>query len=277
MSKPTLAAAMSDKPAAPATPIPSSTLLLLRDDAASGLQVFMVKRNHAIDFASGAMVFPGGKLAEGDFDPALGRHARPGSFDPALTPFALGAIREAFEESGLLLARPKGDGSLLSAARADALTGWRDRLNTGAATLRELAEAEQLDFALDTLVPFAHWVTPQPMPKRFDTWFFLAQAPAGQIGQHDGSESIESEWVGPNAALADYEAKRRTIVFATRMQLLKLGRADSVASAVANAQQEPIITVTPVLDKNAPGEPHLRIPAEAGYGVTEVPLSRVGM
>lgn len=256
---------------------PSSTVLMVRDGAA-GLEVFMVKRNHAIDFASGAMVFPGGKLADGDSDPVLmGRHARPGAFDPALTYFAFGAIREAFEESGLLLARAKGDGALLSAARVETLDHWREPLNRGEKTLRDMAETEGLDYALDTLVPFAHWITPDVMPKRFDTWFFLAPAPADQIGVHDGSESVESEWVGAQAALNDWEAKTRTIVFATRMQLVKLARSGTVAEAVATAKRDPIIDVMPVLDKTSFSEPHLRIPAEAGYGVTEVPLSRVGM
>ncbi|MEK9968047.1 MAG: hypothetical protein VW600_02850 [Ferrovibrio sp.] len=256
---------------------PSSTVLMVRDGAA-GLEVFMVKRNHAIDFASGAMVFPGGKLAEGDSDPVLtGRHARPGKFDPALTAFAFGAIREAFEESGLLLARAKGDGNLLPAARVETLGHWREPLNRGDKTLRDMAEAEGLDYALDTLVPFAHWITPEVMPKRFDTWFFLAPAPADQIGVHDGSESVESEWVGAQQALDDWEAKTRTIVFATRMQLVKLARSRNVAEAVAACGTAAIVDVMPVLDKTSFAEPHLRIPAEAGYGITEVPLSRVGM
>lgn len=256
---------------------PSSTVLMVRDGSV-GLEVFMVKRNHAIDFASGAMVFPGGKLAEGDSDPVLmGRHARPGDFAPALTPFAFGAIREAFEESGLLLARAKGEGHLLPASRVEKLDHWREPLNRGEKTLRDMAEAEGIDYALDTLVPFAHWITPEVMPKRFDTWFFLAPAPSDQIGVHDGSESVESEWVGAQAALDDWEAKTRTIVFATRMQLLKLARARDVAEAVAQTRRDPIVDVMPVLDKVSFAEPHLRIPAEAGYGVTEVPLSRVGM
>jgi 8-oxo-dGTP pyrophosphatase MutT (NUDIX family) len=256
---------------------PSSTVLMVRDGT-DGLEVFMVKRNHAIDFASGALVFPGGKLADGDSDPVLmGRHARPGDFDPALTSFAFGAIREAFEESGLLLARAKGDGALLSAARVETLGHWREPLNRGEKTLRDMAETEGLDYALDTLVPFAHWITPDVMPKRFDTWFFLAPAPADQIGVHDGSESVESEWIGAQAALDSWEAKTRTIVFATRMQLVKLARSGTAAEAVAATRRETVVDVMPVLDKTSFDEPHLRIPAEAGYGVTEVPLSRVGM
>lgn len=264
-------------PLPPKPPLPSSTMLMLRDDAEAGLQVFMVKRNYAIDFASGALVFPGGKLAEGDFDPALSSHVTPGNFAADLLPYALGAIRESFEESGLLLARPKGSARFLDAARVQQLHDWREPLNRGERSLRDLAEAEQIDFALDALVPFAHWITPQNMPKRFDTWFFLAPAPADQIGSHDGSEAVESEWVNPDAALAAWEAKQKTIVFATRMQLVKLARSRDCATAFKAAATDRIISVMPVLDKEAPGEPHLRIPEEAGYGVTSVPLSKIGM
>jgi 8-oxo-dGTP pyrophosphatase MutT (NUDIX family) len=261
----------------PAALLPSSTVLLVRDGTA-GLEVFMVKRHHAIDFASGAMVFPGGKLCAGDRDPVLSeRHARPGRFAADLTPFAFAAIREAFEETGLLLARRKGGERLLGAADVEVLQRWREPLNREEKSLAEMAEVEGLEYALDVLAPFAHWITPEAMPKRFDTWFFLAAAPEGQIGMHDGSESVDSAWLGAQQALDDWEAKRRTIVFATRMQLVKLARAKAVAAALAAAEREPVIDVLPVLDKNAPGEPHLRIPAEAGYGVTEVPLSRIGM
>lgn len=273
-----MSASPKDAPAAAPKPaLPSSTMLMLRDDAEAGLQVFMVKRNYAIDFASGALVFPGGKLAEGDSDPRLGNHLRQGRLGADLLPYALGAIRESFEESGLLLAREKGSDRFLDAARVEKLDGWREPLNKGEKTLLDLAEAEGIEYAVDAVVPFAHWVTPVSMPKRFDTWFFLAPAPADQIGSHDGGESVESEWINPNTALAEWEAKTKTIVFATRMQLVKLGRSRTSSDAFKASAADPIMTVMPVLDKDAPGEPHLRIPAEAGYGITSVPLSRVGM
>lgn len=257
---------------------PASTMLMIRDrNGGPGLEVFMVKRNHAIEFASGAMVFPGGKLDKGDSDPRLGRHVRPGNFAPDLSPFALGAVREAFEESGLLLARRKGSAHFLSADEVAALDSWRAPLNAGEKGLADLAEAENLDYALDALLPFAHWIAPALAPKRFNTWFFLSPAPADQIGAHDGGESIESEWLEPNEALADWEAKTRSIVFPTRMQLWKLGRAKSCAEAFENCRSEAIVDVLPVLDKDAPGGPRLCIPAEAGYGLTSIPLSQIGL
>lgn len=255
---------------------PASTILLVRDGA-SGLEVFMVKRNHAIDFASGALVFPGGKVAEGDTGPGLAAHCSdPGqAVDETLRGMMLAGIREAFEESGLLLARARGEAALLDAARAEALAHWRRPLDKGETTMQAFAEAEGLVFALDQLVPFAHWITPTFMPKRFDTAFFIARAPDGQIGSHDGSESVDSLWISPAEALQGAAEGRFAMVVATRMNVELLGRAASADEALAQAAARPVVTVEPVLDRNAPGGPVLRIPADAGYDVTEIPVDRI--
>ncbi|MFC3227143.1 hypothetical protein ACFOGJ_07885 [Marinibaculum pumilum] len=256
---------------------PASTILLVRDGAAGGLEVFMVKRHHAIDFASGALVFPGGKLAEGDSDPALATHCTDGgaTMDDRSRGMMVAGIREAFEESGLLLARAKGESALLDADRAHALAPWRPKLDKGEETMRAFAEAEGLDFALDALVPFAHWVTPTFMPKRFDTAFYIAHAPEGQIGRHDGSESVDSLWITPSEALKGAEEGRFAMVVATRLNVELLGRAATADEAIARARARPIVTVEPVLDKEAPGGAVLRIPAEAGYGISEVKVDRI--
>ncbi len=89
------------------------------------------------------------------------------------------------------------------------------------------------------------------MPKRYDTHFFLAIAPADQLALHDGTESVDSAWVAPDAALAAADAGRRTIIFPTRMNLAELARAGSIAEAVARATREPIVTVLPQLDAEA--------------------------
>ncbi len=256
---------------------PASTILLVRDGDAGGLEVFMVKRHHAIDFASGALVFPGGKLAEGDQDAALAGHCQDGPVIPDVTErgMMIAGIREAFEESGLLLARAKGEEALLDAARAHALAPWRPRLDKGEVGMRAFAEAEGLVFALDQLVPFAHWVTPTFMPKRFDTAFYIAPAPAGQVGRHDGSESVDSLWISPAEALRGAEDGRFAMVVATRLNVEMLGRAATAAEALAQAASRPIVTVEPVLDKTAPGGAVLRIPADAGYRVSEIAVERI--
>lgn len=256
---------------------PASTILLVRDGDAGGLEVFMVKRHHAIDFASGALVFPGGKVAEGDFDPALAAHCNDGPhrIDARRRAMMIAGIREAFEESGLLLARAKGEEGLLDGARCQALADWRPRLDKGEAGMRAFAEAEGLVFALDQLVDFAHWITPTFMPKRFDTAFYVARAPQGQIGRHDGSESVDSLWITPQEALQGAEDGRFAIVVATRLNVELLGRGRTVAEVLAQAASRPLVPVEPVLDKTAPGGAVLRIPAEAGYGVSEVPVGRI--
>lgn len=268
-----LAADASRAPAAR----PASTILLIRDGEAGGLEVFMVKRHHAIDFASGALVFPGGKLAEGDQDPALAAHCEDGPASPDATArgMMIAGIREAFEESGLLLARGKGEAALLDAARAQALAPWRPRLDRGEVGMRAFAEGESLVFALDQLVPFAHWVTPTFMPKRFDTAFYIALAPAGQVGRHDGSESVDSLWISPAEALQGAEDGRFAMVVATRLNVELLGRAATAAEALAQAASRPIVMVEPVLDKEAPGGAVLRIPADAGYGISEIAVDRI--
>lgn len=251
-------------------PIPSATILLVRDGA-EGLEAFMVKRHHQIDFASGALVFPGGKTAPGDADPRLRELARGAQgLDAAQLTLRAAAIREAFEESGLLLARPKGGASFVAGAALERLTPERETLNSGALGLADLLAREGLELALDALVPFAHWITPSFMPKRFDTHFYIAAAPAAQTGRHDGTESVDSVWIRPQDAVSRPE--QWTVIFPTRMNLLKLGRSATVAEALAAAHATPVVTVEPRVEQRADG-PILRLPVEAGYGDVAEPLS----
>ena len=251
---------------------PASTVLLLRDVPA-GMEVFMVVRHHQIDFASGALVFPGGSVDPGDRDPRvrLGCAGAEGLEDEALA-FRVAAIREAFEECGVLLARPRGAEALVGADRLARLEErYRRALERDEIRIADMLEAEDLELACDWLVPYARWITPEIMPKRFDTWFFLATAPADQIAVHDGTESVDSVWIRPQDACAEADAGRRTVIFPTRMNLEKLARSRSVAEAFAAARAEPVVTVLPRVEK-APGGRIMRIPIEAGYGISEVHL-----
>ena len=248
-----------------AQPRPASTILLLRDGPA-GLETFMVVRHHQIDFASGALVFPGGRMEpadeelaaklEGDeADCGRGRRPRLQPSDP-LSPLKVAAIREAFEECGVLLARAKGEVGLASARRAAAL----DR----SAPFAELMASESLIPALENLVPFAHWITPAFAPKRFDTHFFLAVAPPDQALAHDGREAVDSVWISPREALAEH-GKRFKLLFPTERNLWKLSAHADAASALAAARASPVVTVLPE-KVTVDGGPGLRIPAQAGYG-----------
>ena len=106
--------------------------------------------------------------------------------------FRIAGVREAFEECGILLARKRGERAVIAAADLKGIEDrWRKKLAKDEATIVDLVEAEDLELATDMMVPYAHWITPTFAPKRFDTWFFLAEAPEDQIALHDGSESVE--------------------------------------------------------------------------------------
>ncbi len=154
----------------------------------------MMVRHYEIDFNSGALVFPGGSVDKGDQEiiakPAL--YSGGEGLDAGALSFRIAAIRETFEESGILLARPRGSKALVDAKRAGEIeAAHRAALCEGKTTFLEVLTDNGMLLALDELVPYAHWITPEGMPKRFDTWFFLAAAPPEQVGAHDGKESTE--------------------------------------------------------------------------------------
>jgi len=210
-----------------APPRPASTIVLMRDSLA-GLEVCMVVRHHEIDFASGALVFPGGRLESSDGELATA-FAGDGAADPLLA-LKIAAIREAYEECGLLIARPRGADALAPPARVLSL----DRTAPFAA----LIARENLVPATDALVAFARWITPAFLPKRFDTHFFLALAPPGQALAHDGREAVDSIWISPRQALAE-RGRRFKLLFPTERNLWKLARFDDTASALEAARAAP--------------------------------------
>ncbi len=247
---------------------PASTVLLLRDSAAAEIEVFMMVRHHQIEFNSGALVFPGGSVDKGDQEIVARSdlYSSGDGLDPQALGFRIAGIRETFEESGILLARPRGSAALIDAAAARKIEAeHRLALCEGKISFLEVIEAHGLVLALDALVPYAHWITPEGMPKRFDTWFFLAAAPPDQLGAHDGRESTDSIWVSPREAVAGGEDGRFKLPFPTTRNLIRLGQQSAVAAALAAAQAMEIVTVMPVMTKTANGGRQLRIPREAGY------------
>ena len=160
----------------------------------------------------------------------------------------------------MLLARPRGAVALIDDARCAAIAA-----KAAGRSFSELIAAEDLSLALDALTPFAHWITPPIMPKRFDTHFYIAPAPADQSALHDGSESVDSTWINPTRALADAGIGKYTIVLATRLNLQRLGESHDVASALAAVRARRIVTVEPTAVKSETGFT-LTIPREAGYG-----------
>lgn len=250
----------------PVPPVDASTVLLIRDSA-DGIEVFMVVRHQKIEFAGGALVFPGGRVDPEDADSRLeghrGMHGTKPGREMALR---VAAIRETFEEASVLLARERGGETLIGADRhAGLVERYRLPIYHGDITMADLAEKEKLDYACDLLVPFAHWITPESRPKRFDTHFYLAPTPFRVDALHDGTESVESVWITPQAAIASATAGRHSVMFPTRLNLGLLGRARTVDEAMTAAQNKDVVTVLPRSEKVEGGR-IMHIPEEAGYG-----------
>jgi len=172
----------------------------------------------------------------------------------------------------VLLARREGETELLDAASVEALQDYRAPFETGALAMAEFVAEHKLRLACDVLVPFARWITPAPVPKRFDTHFYLTVAPADQAALHDGGETVDSIWIRPQAALTEANAGTRPIVFPTRLNLMLLAQAPSVEAAVAAAQAREVIAVQPEIEDRG-GDKAVCIPPEAGYPINEVPVT----
>jgi 8-oxo-dGTP pyrophosphatase MutT (NUDIX family) len=245
---------------APAPAHPAATLVLLRDGAA-GLEVLMLRR-HAGTVFSGALVFPGGRV-----DPGDGSDAR------------ITALRECYEEAHILLARPPGEAALLAAAALDALEAELAQRLGRPPHFADLAASRRIALAADALVPFGRWVTPERSPQRFDTMFFLARSPQGQLARPDGREAVAAAWLTPAAFLAEADAARERLVFATRMNLVRLAKSRDVAAALAAAAEAAsrIVPICPEFYAAADGL-RIRIPPgrglALGYDDCDLPAAR---
>jgi 8-oxo-dGTP pyrophosphatase MutT (NUDIX family) len=238
-------------------------------DGTNGLEIFMVARDRQVDMASGAVIFPGGKLDADDEAPTWGALTAPRA--PALS-YWIAALRETYEESGLLIANA-GQMHIDATAAAAINAETRTPLLDGKARFSSILQQRGLLPAFDRMTPFAHWVTPVTQPKRFETHFFLAAAPPGQPAVHDGREAVSSFWMRPSDLLAEGAAGRQTLVPPTRLNLEMLAESNSVAEAFAAARARRIVTVMPVSSKTPEGL-RLTIPADAGYKTTELLIKR---
>lgn len=255
------------------TPKPASTVVIVRDapGPASGLEVLMVRRSAGMAFGASAWVFPGGKVAASDADPAWD-DLSDGSYDHYERSLRIAAAREVFEESGLLLATRGGHE--LNGADCAGFDAMRSAVEADPSLLIKLAREAGLRFTLDRLIPFAHWITPSFEPRRFDTHFFLVYAPADQVVRHDGREAVEHQWVAPQALLEQRRQGAAKLMFPTRLNLEVLAQSPKAAAAVAAARARSVVTVEPQVEERADGKV-LVIPAEAGYGVTEERIKNV--
>jgi glyoxylase-like metal-dependent hydrolase (beta-lactamase superfamily II)/8-oxo-dGTP pyrophosphatase MutT (NUDIX family) len=206
-------------------PRPAATLILLRDSP-EGPQVLMMQRAKASVFLGGAYVFPGGSLDTLDAHEKVLARVRGAADD--LNAYRVAAVRECFEESGVLLVQDAA-GREISPRRAESLLAHRK------SAFADLLENEDLYVPGDALALYGHWITAPGAPRRFDARFFLAIAPAGQEGSHDENEAVHQIWVTPREALARAEKKEIELVFATRTTLTHLTTFKSAAEAFAYA------------------------------------------
>ncbi len=219
----------------PVTPRPAATVLLLRDGP-QGPEVLMTRRSATASFAPGAHVFPGGAIDEADAQAHALAARRPTQTDLRLTQ-AIAAIRESFEELGVLLAR-HADGRPAGADDVAAL----DR----EAPLLPQCQARGLTLAADQVYVFAHWITDRDLPRRFDVPFLVARMPDGQTPVADESEQFEPVWVRPADALARHQAGQFFMIFPTIRTLERLQRFDTVDAVLAAcASEQPLWTSCP--------------------------------
>jgi 8-oxo-dGTP pyrophosphatase MutT (NUDIX family) len=254
----------------PAPTRPAATILLVRD--APEFQVLMVKRHHQVDFASGALVFPGGKIHEGDHDPAWADHAVGwAGLTPEQRALRIAAVREVYEEAAVLIARGRDDEPFCGDDRAGAA---REAVSKDTRAFIDLVRELDVRVDLEALTVFARWITPGFAPKRFDTWFYLARANSDQLAVCDGWETVDAEWIAPSEAIRLGAAGERTVVFPTRMNLQLLAEAGDSADAIGRAMARTLVTVEPLLEKRGDGDV-LVIPADAGYGAVVEPMSAI--
>jgi 8-oxo-dGTP pyrophosphatase MutT (NUDIX family) len=243
---------ISDGRLSPAVPRDAATVILLRQ-AASGVEAFLLRRTAELEFAPGAYVFPGGSVDARDADESV-RWAGPAPADfgglldvPPDRARALvcAAVRETFEESGVLLAGPADSPSAHLVSDSGALARDRHALLTGQTTLGEVLSRRGLVLRADLLTPWARWITPEASPRRFDTWFFAAALPPGQMataapeGFGDPGESESGTWLHPATALEAAQAGQITLLPPTAVTLGELAGHHDVPGILA---RRPAIT-----------------------------------
>lgn len=251
----------------------AASVILLRDSAA-GPEVFMVERHAKSRFVGGAHVFPGGRVDPEDSeageicvgldDAAASRrlHLERGGLA-----YYVAAVRECFEEAGVLLAYGP-DGDFVDPAEvgsADHLEELRSALNSSRIRFLDLAAEEGWRLATDRMHYWAHWITPEASPIRFDTRFFLAVAPAAQTAIHDDAELTGSEWITPREAIAKAESGEWTVIFPTLRNLMTLRDFGSAAAAEeAGRRRGEVETMHPAVLRR-PGGIQVVLPGDEGY------------
>lgn len=220
----------------------AATVMIVRDTA-NGIEVYMVKRPGKGDFPD-LYVFPGGKVDEDDWQPNLCPDMDDGEasvrlgIDAGALRYWIAVARECFEEVGVLLARDATGIHVPDARQREVQAELRSKLLAGDLSWAEVLQAQKLSIASERLVYFSHWLTPPSVPRRFDTRFFLAALPEGQVAAADTSETISGQWVSPSTALQLYKDKVWQMIGPTISSLETLAQYTSAEEALADVAAE---------------------------------------
>jgi 8-oxo-dGTP pyrophosphatase MutT (NUDIX family) len=259
---------------APATPSPAATLVLLRDRPAGGVECLLMRRHVKSKFAAGDFVFPGGKI-EADDNPedalawCRGLDAKAAATRLSLEAaprtalgFWIGAIRETFEEAGLLLA-VDADGRDVRPDTAR-FAEYRRACHRDNREFWAMLRAEGLQLTTDRLVYFAHWITPEEQPLRFDTRFFAAPAPVAQAPSGDDYEMTDLKWLTPREAVEAQGRGEISLRNPTVKNLMLFDGARDTAHALDRVRDRPVPTIRPRIVMDT-GARRVLMPGDPGY------------
>lgn len=255
----------------------AATLMLFRDNPEGELEVLLLERSGKSESFGGAFVFPGGKVdlhdAHGDFEAlCAGFDDRRASAILGVPRYGLAywmaAIRESFEEAGILLAYDRhGDIVRLHEPEAQArFAEYRAALNRGEINLLDICRREHLRLATDQLLYYSHWVTPVPMPRRFDTRFFVCRAPEHQDPVIDNREAVSQIWINPAEALRRARDDEFAIFFPTVKNLEGIAHCRDTAELLTSvAAKTEFPRILPLRVETRDGAPGVLIPGDPGY------------
>jgi 8-oxo-dGTP pyrophosphatase MutT (NUDIX family) len=266
--------AVQEPSARPPAPRDAAAVILARD-APGGLEVLLLQRHPDSRFSPGAFAFPGGRVEPADAAPGVETRCRGlGRADAAreltdIQPperaigFWVAALREAFEEAGILLAHGP-DGRPVDAAALGDVRAHRARCRADSAVFGYLLAELALTLATDQVAYWAHWITPEERPIRYDTRFFVAEARQDHRPEPDGLETVAARWVAPGDALAGHRARELVLPFPTQRILASLAEHRDVGALLAAARGREIRPVRPRIVRDASGE-RILLPQDPGW------------
>ena len=248
---------IEDPPAVPVEPRAAATIVLLRDGA-SDMEVLLMRRSRKAGFVPGAYVFPGGRVDNSDalpavvsllddLDPDSARERLEHEGEPPAIAYYLAALREAFEETGIMVGLREDGSAPPTAAEDPTVDEIRDALMGDRIGFDEAITRLGCRIAGDTIEYIAHWITPEPEPRRYDTRFFAAKVRAGATPIVDPREMTDALWLSPHEALDRLDRGELPMVFPTIKTIEALSRYDSADDALEGYGAEPVRTILPTL------------------------------